>query len=100
MKTVVKICFCLLLAFGFTACKNKNGLDSNGNPTKLIIASSGGGMPGMAKERLEPVRLYLEKKLGIPVDVVFTTEYTAVIEALRAKKVEMAIMTPFSYILG
>lgn len=90
----------MLLSFGFVACKNKNGLDSNGVPEKLVIASSGGGLPGMAKKRMEPVRLYMQKELGIPVEIIFTTEYTAVIEALRAKKVHVAFMTPFSYILG
>ena len=101
MKRIVKIlCLFLVVAIGITACKGKGGLDSNGVPEKLLIASSGGGIPGLAKKRMEPIRLYLQKELGIPVEFVFTTEYTAVIEALRAKKVDMAIMTPFSYILA
>jgi phosphonate transport system substrate-binding protein len=100
MKILVKAFICLFLVSALFACKSKNGLDSNGVPTKLIIASSGGGMPGLAKKRMEPIRLYLQKELGIPVEFIFTNEYTAVIEALRAKKVHVAIMTPFSYILG
>jgi len=100
MKTIVKIFTCLLLICCLIACKSKNGLDSNGIPTKLVIASSGGGMPGLAKKRMEPIRLYLQKNLGIPVEFIFTNEYTAVIEALRAKKVHVAVMTPFSYILA
>lgn len=48
----------------------------------------------------EPVKQYLEKETGIPIEVFKATDYTAVIEAMRAKKVEVAYFGPFSYVLA
>lgn len=101
MARMIKTCLCLLMAFWLTGCQqDKTALDANGIPKTLIIAAPNGGVPDLAKSRLEPMRIYLEKKLGIPVEFIFTTEYTGVIEGLRAKKVHMAMMTPFAYVLA
>lgn len=48
----------------------------------------------------EPVRQYLSEKLGIPVEIQVTSDYTAVIEAMRAKHIDMAWFGPFSYIIA
>ena len=48
----------------------------------------------------EPVRQYLSKKLGIPVEIQVTSDYTAAIEAMRSKHIDMAWFGPFSYILA
>lgn len=48
----------------------------------------------------EPVRQYLEKELGMSVDVFKATDYTGVIEAMRAEKIEVAYFGPFSYVLA
>jgi phosphonate transport system substrate-binding protein len=49
---------------------------------------------------LEPVRKYLERELGIEVQMFPGTDYTAIIEAMRAKKLEVAHFGSFSYILA
>lgn len=36
----------------------------------------------------------------MPVEMLFTTDYTAVIEALKSKKAHMAVLSPFSYIIA
>ncbi len=100
MRNILMMCLCLALGFTLSGCGDKTALDSNGIPKTLVIACYNGGVPGLAKTRLEPTRLYLEKQLGIPVEFEFTTDYTAVIEALRAKKAHMAYLSPFSYILA
>ncbi len=43
---------------------------------------------------------YLERELGIPVELFVGTDYTAVIEAMRAKKLELAYYRPFGYIMA
>lgn len=43
---------------------------------------------------------YLKQVFGIDVTGAVGTSYTAVIEAMRAKKVDLAFYGPFSYILG
>jgi phosphonate transport system substrate-binding protein len=50
--------------------------------------------------RFEPARQYLEKELGIRIEMFKALDYTAVIEAMRAKKLEIAYFGPFSYVLA
>jgi phosphonate transport system substrate-binding protein len=49
---------------------------------------------------LEPLRGYLSRTIGVPVEFQITTDYTAAIEALRANHVQMAWLGPFSYVLA
>ncbi len=53
----------------------------------------------MAK-KFEPMRAYLEKKLGEPVKVFSATDYAGVIEAMRKKRVDIAWFGPLSYVLA
>ena len=48
----------------------------------------------------EPVKEYLSEKLGIPVEIQVTSDYTAAIEAMRSKHIDMAWFGPFSYIIA
>jgi len=48
----------------------------------------------------EPFRLYMEEKLGIPVELFTGTSYSAVIEAMRAERVEGMLVGPFAYVLA
>lgn len=48
----------------------------------------------------QPMADYLEEKLGIPVEIKVTSDYTASIEAMRAKHIDMAWFGPFSYVLA
>ncbi len=82
-------------------CKNKAELDGNGMPGKLIVAVyAGGDNPGAVKSAMGLFSAYLEKKLGMPVEFHFTTDYTSVIEAIEAKKTHIAYLSPFSYVLA
>lgn len=91
--------FTILLAF--SGCHNKVALDANGMPGKLVIAVyTGGDNPAGVKTAVGHLKSYFEKGLGMEVEYFFATDYTSVIEAIRAKKVHVAYMSPFSYILG
>jgi phosphonate transport system substrate-binding protein len=48
----------------------------------------------------EPMRAYLEKKLGQPVKMFTATDYAGVIEAMKKKRVDIAWFGPLSYILA
>jgi phosphonate transport system substrate-binding protein len=48
----------------------------------------------------EPIRAYLSAELDMPVEIQVTSDYTAAIEAMRAKHIDMAWFGPFSYILA
>jgi phosphonate transport system substrate-binding protein len=48
----------------------------------------------------EPLKKYLSEKLNIPVEIQVTSDYTAAIEAMRAKHIDMAWFGPFSYVIA
>ncbi len=48
----------------------------------------------------EPARQYLENELGVKIEMFKALDYTAVIEAMRAEKIEIAFFGPFSYVLA
>ncbi|MFH1173771.1 MAG: phosphonate ABC transporter substrate-binding protein [archaeon] len=48
----------------------------------------------------EPVQEYLSEQLGIPVEIQVTSDYTAAIEAMRSKHIDMAWFGPFSYVIA
>jgi phosphonate transport system substrate-binding protein len=92
--------FLLLLVVGAAACKNKQALDVNGVPSTLIVGVYQGDNPALVTPVLAQVRGYLTKKLGMKVEFQTSTEYTSVIEAIASKKVHVAYLSPFSYILA
>jgi phosphonate transport system substrate-binding protein len=100
MRAFVAVITLLVALLTLNGCKDKTALDANGVPGTLLIGSYGGDNPAQTKAALEPFRQYLAQKLGMDVQFVYTTDYTAVIEALRAKKIHMAHLTPFAYILA
>jgi phosphonate transport system substrate-binding protein len=97
MKKVILACLLLGLLSG---CHSKMGLDEHGNPLTLLIAVYEGDNPGEHTRTLEPIRAYLSRKLGIPVELQKSSDYTSVIEALLTKKVHMAYLSPFPYVLA
>jgi phosphonate transport system substrate-binding protein len=50
--------------------------------------------------RYQPFGAYLQKKLGVPVSIVWGTDYAAVIEALHANKLQFATIGAANYALG
>lgn len=51
-------------------------------------------------QNYEPIKEYLSESLGIEVEIQVTSDYTAAIEAMRAKHIDMAWFGPFSYIIA
>ena len=100
MKAKLLILCTISLLTVLLACNGGSDLDANGIPDKFVFGMFGGDKPGQTKEAMEPIRLYLQKKLGMDVEFIFTTDYTAVIEALRTKKIEAAELGPFAYVIA
>lgn len=100
MKATFLTILTLLNILIFNGCHNSTELNADGIPGKLIIAMYVGDTPGQTKAAMAPMKEYLEKKIGLPVEILFTTDYSAVIQAIRSKKVHMAELTPFAYILA
>ena len=93
---LVSFFLCILL----NGCENKMKLDHEGVPETLLVGVFAGDEPENALKKLNAIGKYMEKKLGIHVEYIQTSDYTAVIEALRSKKIHMAHMSPFSYVLA
>ncbi len=51
-------------------------------------------------EAFEPMRAYLEQKLGETVKVYTATDYTGIIEAMRKRRIDVAWYGPMSYYLA
>ena len=49
---------------------------------------------------MKPLQQQLSKELGIPVKVHVATNYNAMVEALRSKKVDVAFISPVSYTIA
>jgi phosphonate transport system substrate-binding protein len=99
MKAFITV-ITLIIIVSFSGCKDKAALNDKGIPKTLLIAVNAGEAPNLIKPMFVPIRKYLEKQLGMPVEMVFSTDYTAVIEALKSKKVHMAYISPFSYVIA
>jgi phosphonate transport system substrate-binding protein len=83
------------------ACRNKMAVNSEGIPENtLLVAVYGSDDPARMHHALKLIGDYLGRKTGLKVEFILTTDYTGVIEALRTKKVHMAYLSPFSYVLA
>jgi phosphonate transport system substrate-binding protein len=97
MKKIISA-FLLLVAMAFAGCKNNDS--GNRNPKTLVIGMVETEKIDQIRNVREQIRAYLQKKLGMPVQMVFSTDYVGVIEALRANKVDVAEMPPFAYVIA
>lgn len=71
-----------------------------GWPTELVLGLFGGDDAEAAIEGNKPVADYIQRRVGVPVKYFTGTSYTAVIEAMRAKRVHAMTVGPFSYLLA
>jgi phosphonate transport system substrate-binding protein len=69
-------------------------------PAKFVIGFFAGDDPTKVLNSYESLRAYLESKLGVKVELVTGTSYSAVIEAMRVKKADAMEVGPFSYTLA
>lgn len=51
-------------------------------------------------EKYTPLKNFLEKEVGRCIELFTATDYTGVVEAMRAKKLDFAWFGPFSYVLA
>ncbi len=73
---------------------------TSGELTKLRFGTVPGENIEARREQYAPFIDYLERKLGMEIELFVGTDYTATIEAMRAGKLDLAWYGPFSYILA
>lgn len=102
MKAKYVVILVVLLILSGCKLQENNTIDSKSAGQVKVLRM--GLIPADDAEQMlrdyKPIRLYLEEKLGIPVEITVTSDYTAAIEAMRSKHIEMAWFGPFSYILA
>src|SRR3989338_1136520 len=95
------LCLFLGLLVILAGCQTGDNVKVSGGEIKVLKM---GLIPADDAEEMlrsyEPVKEYLSKELGIPVEIQVTSDYTAAIEAMRAKHIDMAWFGPFSYIIA
>lgn len=99
-KIVIGLILCFIIIFVVWQISIKTGEKKEG---EIEILKMGLIPASDAEEMLreyEPIRDYLSEKLGIPVEIQVTSDYTAAIEAMRAKHIHMAWFGPFSYVIA
>ena len=68
-------------------------------PEKLVMGLLPGKSAPTVMRLNEPLRTYLEKRLGIPVELFVGANYAATGEALRFGRLDIAYLGPVTYIL-
>lgn len=70
-----------------------------GRPDKLVVGLLPGESAPTVMRLNEPLRAYLEKRLGLPVELQVGANYAATGEALRFGRLDVAYLGPVTYIL-
>lgn len=91
-KFLTLIFTALIILFGVTI--------SDAKEKCLVMGLIPAEDPKAMIERYTPMKNFLEKEIGQCIQLFTATDYTGVIEAMRAKKVDFAWFGPFSYVLA
>lgn len=75
----------------------KSGIDPN--PAKLRVALLPDESPSTVIKNTEGLKSYLARALNKEIELVVTTDYSSMIEAMRKGHIELAYFGPLSYVL-
>jgi phosphonate transport system substrate-binding protein len=95
MKTLLALTFAALMSLGSVAAA-----DNIENPDVLKVALLPDENASELIKRNEPFRKYLEETVGREIELVVTTDYSSMIEAMRFGRIHLAYFGPLSYVLA
>lgn len=92
----------LLLSFalGVAGCGATGGGAGSETPKKLVVGFAPSSDAQKISSKVEPLRVFLEKEMGIPVDVKVPTDYIGLAEAMGSKQVDIGFLNPAAYALA
>jgi phosphonate transport system substrate-binding protein len=70
------------------------------DPAKLRVALLPDENASTLIQNAQPLKAYLEKTLKKEIELIVTTDYSSMIEAMRFGRIEVAYFGPFSYVLA
>jgi phosphonate transport system substrate-binding protein len=73
---------------------------AGGNPSKLRVALLPDENAATIIQNARPLKAYLESTLKKDIELVVTTDYSSMVEAMRFGRIEIAYFGPFSYVLA
>lgn len=90
----------VVLAAGLTFGAAQAALAADANPDTLKVALLPDENASELIKRNEPLKNYLEAKLDKKVQLIVTTDYSSMIEAMRFGRIDLAYFGPLSYVLA
>lgn len=104
MRKLKKVLFTIIpivLAVILSACSNKQKSEKKDfTPKTLTVAFVPSQAANKLEARAKPMEKMLSKKLGIPVHVTMSIDYTTVVEAMKSRKVDVGFLPPDGYVLA
>lgn len=91
----VILCMSILIA----GCSSSQIASSTVNPAKIKIALLPDESPGTVIKNNEKLKEYLAATLNKDVELIVTTDYSSMIEAMRKGQIDVAYFGPLSYVL-
>lgn len=82
------------------AAQNEIGVQGNDEEVKIKIGVTPGEDAVKTKERFRPFIEHFEARTGYETELFIATDFASVIEAMRAKEVDVAFYGPLSYVLA
>lgn len=92
IRLIIGITLTLVTHFGIAA--------ETRDPAILQVALLPDENPSTIIKNNQPLKAYLEKKTGKQIELVVTTDYSSMIEAMRNKRLDLAYFGPLSYVLA
>ena len=90
----------LVLLASFMAVMNITAVAAERNPDTLKVALLPDENASELIKRNQPLKAYLEQRLGKNIELVVTTDYSSMIEAMRFGRIDLAYFGPMSYVLA
>lgn len=96
----MKLLINVLVAAGLTLGAGQLALAADPNPDTVKVALLPDENASELIKRNEPLKDYLEAKLDKKVQLIVTTDYSSMIEAMRFGRIDLAYFGPLSYVLA
>lgn len=100
-KKILTFAVAVGAALTLAACSSHNSSSSKGyTPKSLNVEFVPSVQANKIETKAKPLAGLLKKKLGIPVHVTVSTDYTALTEAMASKKVDVGFLPSDAYVLA